>query len=117
MAVEELAKPYNFLHRQGGPKDTGGPRFTIYAWSKGVVQFTPKGSLAPVVRPVTRIWIRRLDKPSPAPYYDLSSQVLQAQLAGYLETNNFAGRVFSIRVSGRKPMKQFGLNVEVAPDA
>lgn len=107
----ELPKPYIYLHRRGGPRDTGGPRFRIIAWSQGEAQITPKGASAPILIPILRLYIQRLDKPTNAPYYDISSSRLQAQLLGYLRTQSYAGKEFSIRAVGRKPKKVLGLSV------
>ena len=110
--MPELLAPYNYLHRRGGKAGGVGPRFQIYAWAQGTAVFTPKGEPTPIEAPIVRIWIRRLDKPSPVPYYDISSSRLQAQLLPYLTTQSYTGKEFSIRSVGYKPHKTLGLSVK-----
>jgi hypothetical protein len=107
----DLSKPYNWLHTRGGHRVAPGPRFAVLAWMRGDVTFQPKGQPAPTTREITRVWIQRLDKPNRVPYYDISSHHVQAQLAGYLDTQTFVGLEFSIRAHGYKPHKAFGLHV------
>ena len=108
----ELSPPYNYLYRISGPKGGVGPVFRIIAWTQGTATITPKATRSPIVIPIVRIWIQRLDRQTRAAYYDISSARLQAQLLPYLTTQSYTGKQFSIRAYGRKPLKIHGLNVE-----
>ena len=110
-----LDPPYNWLYRLSGPKGGVGPVFRIIAWTQGEAPITPKATRTPIVIPIVRIWIQRLDRPTRAPYYDISAVRLQGQLIRYLATQSYVGKQFSVRAYGRKPRKVHGLNVEPIP--
>ena len=107
----ELPPPYNYLYRISGPKGGVGPVFRIIAWTSGEAVIKPKPAREPILIPILRIWIQRLDRETRAPYYDISSARLQAQLLPYLTTQSYVGRQFSVRAYGRKPLKIHGLTV------
>jgi hypothetical protein len=109
--ADPLPKPFNYLFRKGGRRAGVGLRFAILAYQEGVATISPKSSAVPIEIPVTRIYIQRLDRPSPARYYDISSKQVQAQLSGYLSTRAFVGRQFTVDAHGFKPSKQFSLGV------
>lgn len=107
--AETLPRPYNYLFRRGGRRAVSSLSFRIIAYREGVATITPKATGLPIEIPVTRVYIERLDRPSPARYYDISSRQVQAQLFGYLATGNYIGRTFSVDAYGVKPSKQFAL--------
>jgi hypothetical protein len=107
--AEVLPKPYNWLFRKGGRRAGKGPTFRIIASQVGTAVIVPKATNTPIEIPVTRIFIQRLDRSTPVRYYDISSKVVQAQLAGYLSTGGYIGREFSLDAHGFKPSKQFSL--------
>jgi hypothetical protein len=109
--AEALPKPFNYLFRKGGHRAGRGLRFAILAYLEGVATISPKTSGEAIEIPVTRLYIQRLDRPSPARYYDISSRQVQAQLSGYLSTRAFVGRQFTVEAHGYKPSKQFSLRV------
>lgn len=109
--AEALPKPFNYLFRKGGRRAGRGLLFAIIAWQEGAATISPKTSGEAITIPVTRIHIQRLDRPSPARYYDISSRQVQAQLFGYLSTQSYAGRTFTVDAHGYKPSKQFSLRV------
>ena len=110
--AEPLPKPFNYLFRKGGRRAGKGLRFAILAYQEGTATISPKTAATPIEILVTRIYIQRLDRPSPARYYDISSRQVQAQLSGYLQTRAFVGRQFTVDAHGYKPSKQFSLRVE-----
>jgi hypothetical protein len=110
--AEPLPKPFNYLFRKGGARAGRSLRFAIVAYQEGVASIVPKSSGQAVEIPVVRLHIQRLDRPSPARYYDISSRQVQAQLWGYLTTRAFVGRQFTVDAHGFKPSKQFSLRVE-----
>lgn len=59
--------------------------------------------------PVLRVWMKRIDRPSPVAYYDISSKHLQASLLPLLQTPGFQARVFTITGNGTRPMKRYSL--------
>jgi len=109
--AEPLPKPFNYLFRKGGRRAGRGLLFTILAYQEGQAIISPKTSGEAIEIPVTRIYIQRLDRPSPARYYDISSRQVQAQLWGYLSTRAYVGRTFTVDAHGYKPSKQFSLRV------
>ena len=112
---EPLAKPYNYLFRKGGRRAGSGLLFRIFAYQEGSAVITPKATGQATEIPVVRLFIQRLDRPSPVRYYDISSRQVQAQLFGYLLSHTFIGRTFAVDAHGFKPSKQFSLRV--TPDA
>lgn len=106
---ETLPRPFNYLFRKGGRRAGSGLLFRILAWQNGSAVITPKTSGIAQEIPVLRIHVQRLDRTSPARYYDISSRQVQAQLFGYLETGNYVGRTFTLDAHGFKPSKQFSL--------
>jgi hypothetical protein len=109
--VETLPKPYNYLFRKGGYRAGSSLVFRILAWQEGQATITPKATGQPIDIPVYRLFMQRLDRPSPARYYDISSRQVQAQLFGYLFSHTFIGRVFAVDAHGYKPSKQFSVRV------
>lgn len=107
-----LQAPFNYLYRRTGRRGGPGPVFQVLSWALDDATFSPKGAVFPVTKPVLRVWIRRLDKSSRAPYYDISAANLQAQLLGYLRTGAYSGLQFSVRAHGGGRSKRFGLNVK-----
>lgn len=108
---ETLPRPLNFLFRKGGARAGSSLLFRIFAWQEGSAVITPKATGQAIEIPVTRIFIQRLDRPSPVRYYDISSRQVQAQLFGYLQSHTFIGRTFALDAHGYKPSKQFSLRV------
>ena len=87
--AEPLPKPFNYLFRKGGRRAGSGLRFAILAYLEGVATISPKSTGEAIEIPVTRLYIQRLDRVSPARYYDISSRQVQAQLSGYLSNARF----------------------------
>ena len=108
---ETLPRPYNYLFRKGGSRAGSSLLFRIFAWQEGQATIIPKATGQPIDIPIVRLFVQRLDKPSPVRYYDISSRQVQAQLFGYLQSHTFIGRTFALDAHGYKPSKQFSLRV------
>src|SRR5208282_5054073 len=59
--------------------------------------------------PVLRVWGKRLDAPSDAPYWDISSKTLQANLLPRLTMNGPAGLTVTLTANGYKPTKRYSV--------
>jgi hypothetical protein len=105
-----LSKPYSFLDRRSSRNAGPGPLFRVSAYQQGEIAFTPKGADEPVTRPVLRVWIQRLDRPTNAQYYDISSQRLAAQMLGWISQGAHLTMAFRVRAYGRKPSKVLALD-------
>src|ERR1700730_15896299 len=71
----------------------------------------PPAAGSPIYKqiPVLRVFGTRLDKPSQARYWDISSLRLQADLMPRLVANEGFGLTVTITALGEKPTKQFSV--------
>lgn len=61
--------------------------------------------------PVLRLFGERLDSPSPAPYWDVSSKTLRADLLGRFNAGVMLPIVIELTANGAKPHKRYSVSV------
>lgn len=59
--------------------------------------------------PVLRLFGHRVDQPSPARYYDVSSKTLRADLLARLTVSNFFPVQFKLTAEGAAPQKRYSV--------
>lgn len=69
------------------------------------------GTPITITIPVLRVYGQRLDKPSPSPYWDISSKTLQAALLPRLYANGASPLTVTITGNGVKPTKRYSIEV------
>src|SRR5271166_233676 len=122
-----LAEPMEFLDLHHG----SAVRISISAWTDGEASIAPKvptarhvaihmaqneltsapppGHPITVVVPVLRVFMKRLDEPSPVPYYDISSKTLRAQMLPLLQSGIHRSKEFIISANGHAPLKRYSV--------
>lgn len=93
------------------PKNPTPRDVRIFMEQQGLTAPPPAGQPIYKQIPVLRIFGTRLDKPSPATYWDISALTLQAQLLPMLTAN--AGRPFVITLTanGYRPTKRYSIEM------
>lgn len=123
----ELPGPYELLDLEHG----SSIMLTIHSWQQGWIEIHPKqpsprqirlmmlqkgltaapapGHPISVQVPALRLFATRLDKSSPAPYFDVTSLRLQANLIPRLQVAGGNPLTVTITADGYKPTKQFSV--------
>jgi len=105
--VGVLPGPYEILDLQ----DRESRTFSVERWEQGRV--TIKTDEAPEGKEVEvcRIWVQRGDKPTGAPYWDITSKTLCVQILPLLMDPVQVRRRFTVTAHGVRPRKRFSLEV------
>ena len=83
----------------------------LYMTQNGLTEPPAPGTPITNRVPVLRVWGERLDKPSSAPYWDISSLRLQADLLPRLNNSGGTPLAVTITAEGYKPVKRFSVEV------
>ncbi len=98
----KLAKPFNLLMPFKGHTIT----VEIRQHTVGELPAMMKGATEHKMLQTTRLFTRRLDKPTPATYVDVTCSQPQAMLEGFLKNGSLVGRAVTFRASGRGPTRR-----------
>ena len=71
----------------------------------------PAGTPISVETPVLRIWGERLDKPSAAPYWDVSSKTLRADLLARVNGGAQFPMILTLTANGHAPLKRYSVSI------
>lgn len=71
----------------------------------------PPGTPISVEVPAVRLLAQRLDKVSPAPYFDVTSKTLRADLLARLTNNPNLPLVIKLTAHGKAPQKRYSVEV------
>lgn len=104
----ELAKPFNLLMPFKGHKLT----VEVRQHTTGDLPAMMKGATEPKMIPTTRLFTRRLDKPTPANYVDVTCSQPRAMLEGFLQNGVLVGRAITFRASGRGPTRRDTIHIK-----
>ena len=103
----ELAKPYNLLMPFRGHKLS----VEVLAHSSGELPSQLEKDAAPVPLPATRLYTRRLDKPSRMSYVDVTTKQVQAMLDGFLRLGTIGGKAITFRSRGQGPNRRDSIHI------
>ena len=103
----KLAEPYDLLDLQ----DRETVTFRVIKWEEG--ELTIKTTDEPEGKVITalRVWVMFGDKAMGAPYWDISSKLLRADLVPHLQAPGAGNRTFKVTAHGVRPRKRFTLEV------
>lgn len=106
-AITQLPGPYEIFEPAEGEAQT----MRITSWEYGLMQI--KTSEVPVGKEVKalRIYVSPESKPVGVNWWDITSQLLIAQLMPYLELPGFETHVYTITKYGVKPKARYTLVV------
>jgi hypothetical protein len=125
--VTELAPPMELLDLEHGnsitlsldryeqgvttihPKTITPRDVRIHMQQNGLTEVPAPGTPIYKQIPVLRVFGRRVDKPSPNRYWDISSLTLQADLMPRLVANAGYGLTVTITAQGHKPTKRYSV--------
>ncbi len=127
-----LAEPYEYLDLAHGQ----AIRLSVTRWDDGEAVIHPRNpsprhvrqhmdqrnlTVAPppgtpisVETPVLRLWGTRLDEPSPAKYWDISSKTARADLLARLQHGTPLPAVITLTANGAAPKKRYSVEVQGA---
>ena len=71
----------------------------------------PAGTPISVEVPAIRLLAQRLDKPSPAPYFDVTSKTLRADLLARLTNNPHLPLTVTLTAHGKAPQKRYSVEL------
>lgn len=95
------------------PKTITPRQIRLYMIQNSLTEPPTAGTPISIRIPVLRVWGERLDAPSSAPYWDISSKTLQADLLPRLYAAAGAPLKVTLTANGVKPTKRY--SVEVNP--
>jgi hypothetical protein len=105
--LKEIQGPYDILDMKDGETQT----MQIRRYEKGTMKIVtaekPEGKTIPVLR----VWCVKETKQIGAPYWDITSQTLIAQMMPYLEAGEYENRKFAVTKYGVAPRARFTLTV------
>lgn len=78
---------------------------------QGLTEPPAPGTPISVQIPTLRIFGARIDKPSPAPYFDVSSKTLRADLLSRFPQGNYLPATIRLTANGAKPQKRYSVEV------
>ena len=93
------------------PKNPGPRQVRIYMQQNGLTEPPTSGTPISIRIPVLRVFGFRVDKPSPARYWDISSLTLQADLLPRLIASSGGTLNVTISANGYKPTKRYSVEV------
>lgn len=93
------------------PKTITPRDIRIFMQQQGLT--TPPAPGTPIYKiiPVLRVFGTRIDKPSPATYWDITSLTLQAALLPLLIAHNGSRLTVTLTAHGEKPTKRYSVEV------
>ncbi len=124
---DELPGPIEFLDLQDGhsiqlkigqfelgqveihPEPPTPRHVRIHMNQRSLTEAPPPGTPITVKIPVLRVWAKRLDKPSPNTYWDISAKRLIAQLQPLLHARGSEPTTVTITAHGERPTKVFSI--------
>ena len=71
----------------------------------------PPGTPISVETPVLRLFGERLDEPSPAPYWDISSKTLRADLLARFNGGTQFPMILTLTANGHAPLKRYSVSI------
>ena len=78
---------------------------------RGLTEPPAAGTPITVEVPVLRLWGQRLDQPSPAPYFDVSSKTLRADLLARFNGGAALPMTIALTANGVRPHKRYSVEV------
>jgi hypothetical protein len=78
---------------------------------RGLSAPPPAGTPISVQVPVLRLFAQRLDKPSNAPYFDVSSKTLRADLLARFNNGAALPMTIALTANGVRPYKRYSVEV------
>lgn len=105
-----LSEPFEILELADG--QTIRLKAARFEWGETVIHPRYAGAPAEKKIPVLRIHVAPGIKPTGAPYYDLTSKTLQAQLRPLEKDLELGKREFVITAHGSGPSKRFSVRIE-----
>lgn len=104
----ELPRPFNLL------MPLKGNAFTVEVWScvDGEILCKRKGDTEAQPVECTRIYTRRLDKPSTQVWVDVPQRQPQAMLEGFLRSGAIVGKAVTFRASGRGSTRRDTIHIK-----
>jgi hypothetical protein len=103
--MSQLAKPWELLDIESGASLT----FGVMRYELGDIDVVRRYDGAAVTIPTMRVFVRPGDKSHGMPYWDITSQTLQAQLKPFLDNPATRYKTFTVTAHGARPQKRFGL--------
>ena len=101
--LEPLPGPYDILELQSGQSITLKPTGFVL----GTMSIKPKGATESKTIIVLRLTVDRADKSTSPPYWDITSQLLIADLHAHLSASLGAKTVYQVRKQGTGPQARF----------
>lgn len=106
--MDQLTRPFNILMPFKGHSLT----VEVQAHVTGALPAMMKGATEPKLLPTTRLFTRRLDKPSPAAWIDVTCSQPQAMLEGFLRTGSLVGKAVTFRAAGRGATRRDSIHIK-----
>lgn len=124
-----LAEPYEYLDLHAGevfmmrvtgyedgsaiihPKIPTARHVRQHMDQRGLTEPPPAGTPISVETPVLRLFGERLDKTSPAPYWDVSSKTLRADLLARLDGGAQLPMILTLTANGHAPLKRYSVSI------
>jgi len=104
-----LPEPYEYLELKDGVSLTMAA--TKQEWGEALIKPRYAGAPGEKRIPVLRLTVKPGYKPTGAPYWDITSKTLQAQLRPLLADLIARGAEFTVTAHGEGPQKRFSLRV------
>jgi len=104
-----LSEPFEFLDLKDGVSLTLA--ISAAEWGEGVIKPRYPGAPEEKRIPILRLTAKEGYKPVGAPYWDVTSKTLQAQLRPLLPDLISTGKEFTITAHGVAPAKRYSLKV------
>lgn len=108
--VNELPGPYEIFELTDGQT----AQIRITGWQQGNVTIHPAHQPAGKLINALRVQVTKETKSTFPPYWDITSQRLQAQIVPYLEQSGYQDKVFTVTKHGVAPKARFTLEVRPA---
>lgn len=106
--MDQLARPFNLLMPFKGHSLT----VEVQGHASGELPAMMKGATDPKLIPTIRLFTRRLDKPSPAAWVDVTCSQPQAMLEGFLRTGSLIGKSVTFRAAGRGATRRDTIHIK-----
>jgi len=96
------------------PKSPTPRHVAIHMDQKGLAAAPAAGTPISITVPVLRLYGERVDQPSTARYYDISSKTLRADLIARLDKGLLMPFLLSLSASGHAPQKRYSVTINRA---